>query len=66
MLIDFLVMLSATGIAIVIFIVIALLADKPTKAFIVALMLSYLLYFTYIFVINRILKRKEEKRAVVQ
>ncbi len=63
MLIDFLIALGAVGIAITIFAIIALLADKPVKAFITALMSAYMLYFTYIYILNRILKRKEEKRA---
>jgi membrane protein implicated in regulation of membrane protease activity len=60
MLTEFLVILGAAGIALIIFATIATLADQPAKAFIAALMLSYLLYFVYIYILNRIFKRKEE------
>ncbi len=62
-LIEFFAIFGAAGIAVVIFMIIVLLADRPVKAFIMALIFSYLLYFVYMVVINRILKRKEEKRA---
>jgi hypothetical protein len=55
--------LGAVGIAVAIFITIMLLSDEPVKALIVVSMLSYLLHFAYIVVLNRVLKRKEEKRA---
>ncbi len=60
MLVDFLIALGATGIAVIIFLIVVALADQPTKAFITALIMSYLLYFAYIFILNRILKHKEE------
>jgi hypothetical protein len=57
---------SAIGIAIAVFAIVLVFADRPVKAFIVALLLSYTLFALYIYVLNRILKRKEEKRVVVQ
>jgi membrane protein implicated in regulation of membrane protease activity len=59
----FFVTLGATGVAVTVFIVIMSLADKPANSLIAALIVSYLLYFVYITVVNRILKRKEESRA---
>ncbi len=66
MLVDFLIALGAVGIALAIFMVIVALADEPVRAFITALTLSYSLFFLYIFLLNKILKRKEEKHVVVQ
>jgi len=63
MLFELIAFLGVAGIAITVFVVIVLLSDKPVKAFIMALMLTYLLYSIYIIILNRILKRKEEKRA---
>jgi Ca2+/Na+ antiporter len=54
--------LGAAGIAVIIFAVIMLLSDRPAGAFIVALILLYLLYPTYIVILNKILKRKEEHK----
>ena len=56
-------LLGAIGIALTLFTVIILLADKPVKAFISTMTLMYLLITVYIYLLNRILKRKEEKRA---
>jgi Ca2+/Na+ antiporter len=56
-------LLGAVGIALIVFVVIIALADKPVKAFFAALMLSYTLFALYIYILNRIAKRKEEKRA---
>jgi Ca2+/Na+ antiporter len=55
--------LGAVGIAISVFIVIATLADKPVKALIVALMLLYSLFPIYLFILNKIAKRKEEEHV---
>jgi len=66
MLFDFFVFLGAVGIAVAIFMVIAMLADKPLNALITALTLSYSLFFIYIFILREIAKRKEEKRATEQ
>ncbi len=60
MLVEFIAVSGAVGIAVIIFLIIVALADKPAKAFITALIMSYLLYFVYIFILNRILKHKEE------
>jgi membrane protein implicated in regulation of membrane protease activity len=62
MLAEFLVILGAAGIALIIFVTIATLADQPVNAFITALTLSYALFFTYIYALNRILNRREKTR----
>jgi hypothetical protein len=54
---------GAIGIAITVFIIILLFADKPVKAFIMALMSSYTLFALFIYIINRIFKHKEEKHT---
>jgi len=63
MLFEIFALLGAIGIALTLFTVIILLADKPVKAFISTMTLMYLLTIVYIYLLNRILKRKEEKRA---
>ena len=66
MLFELIAFLGAVGIAIIVFAVIAMLADKPLNALVTALMLSYSLFFMYIFILREIAKRKEEKRATEQ
>ena len=61
MLSELIVYLGAVGIALIIFMTIVMLADKPIKALITAFTLLYLLYFIYIFIIEKLQKRKEEK-----
>ena len=63
MLFEIFALLGAIGIALTLFTLIILLADKPVKAFISTMTLMYLLITVYIYLLNRILKRKEEKRA---
>ncbi len=63
MIIDFLIALGAVGIAVIIFAIVVTLADQPVRALITALIMSYLLYFVYIFMLNRILKHKEGERT---
>ena len=63
MLFELFALLGAIGIALTLFTVIILLADRPVKAFIVVMALMYPLVIMYLYVLNRILKRKEEKRA---
>lgn len=54
---------GAVSIALAIFAIIVMLSDKPIKALLVALSYSYVLFFLYIYILNRIIKRKEgEKR----
>jgi len=59
-------LLGAFGIAVVIFAIIIALANRPVKALIVAHMVAYALIFVYIYILNRILKRKEDRRVVIQ
>jgi len=63
MLVELFAILGAVGIALILFITVTLLGDSPVKAFIVTMALMYLLVIMYLYVLNRILKRKEEKRA---
>jgi hypothetical protein len=63
MLFEIFALLGATGIVLILFTVMILLADRPVKAFITSLMLMYQLVIIYLYVLNRILKRKGEKRA---
>jgi Flp pilus assembly protein TadB len=63
MLFELFALLGAMGIALLLFTVIALLGDRPVKAFIVAMTLMYPLVMVYLYILNRMLKRKEEKRA---
>jgi len=63
MLFELFALLGAIGIALILFTVIILLADKPVKAFISTMILMYLLITIYIYLLNRILKRKEEKHT---
>ena len=63
MLVELFAILGAIGIALIVFTTIVSLGDRPVKAFIVATALTYLLITVYIYLLNRILKRKEEKRA---
>jgi VIT1/CCC1 family predicted Fe2+/Mn2+ transporter len=60
---EFIALGGAVGIAVFVFVVIIALADKPVKAFIVALMLSYTLFALLIYIISRIVKHKEENHA---
>ena len=57
---------AVVAIAVAVFVVIAMLADRPVKAFIVAHAVTYALISIYIYVLNRLIKRKEESRVVVQ
>jgi len=59
-------LLGAFGIAVVIFAIIVALGNRPVKALIVAHMVTYALIFVYIYILNRILKRKEDRRVVIQ
>ena len=59
-------LLGAFGIAVVVFIVIIVFADRPVKALIFAHAVAYALISIYIYVLNRLIKRKEESRVVVQ
>jgi len=63
MLFELFALLGAVGIVLTLFTVIILLADRPVKAFISTMILMYLLITVYIYLLNRILKRKEEKRT---
>jgi type IV secretory pathway VirB3-like protein len=63
MLIEIFAIFGAAGIALILFTVIILLGDRPVKAFIIAMALMYPLVIIYLYILNRILKRKEEKRA---
>jgi hypothetical protein len=63
MLIEIFALLGAVGIALILFTVIILLADRPVKAFIVAMTLMYPLVIIYLYMLNRISKRKEKMRA---
>jgi hypothetical protein len=63
MLAELAVFLGAVGIAVAIFATIALLSDSPIRAFIAALILSYSLFFAYVFILEKIVKRKEENRV---
>ena len=57
---------GALAVAVAVFVVIAMLADRPVKAFIIAHAVAYALISIYIYVLNRLIKRKEESRIVVQ
>jgi Ca2+/Na+ antiporter len=57
-------LLGAAGIAITIFAIIFALSDRPLKALITALIFAYMLFFMYLFILEKIAKRKEEKRAM--
>jgi len=63
MLVELFALFGAVGIALILFTVIILLADRPVKAFIVVMALMYPLVIIYLYILNRILKRKEEKRT---
>jgi uncharacterized membrane protein len=63
MLIELFALLGAIGIALILFITVTLLGDKPARAFIVVMALMYLLITIYIYLMNMISKYKEEKRA---
>jgi Ca2+/Na+ antiporter len=63
MLIELFAISGAATIALLLFTVIIMLADRPVKAFIVAMTLMYPLVIVYLYILNRILKRKEEKRT---
>ena len=66
MLITLFAIFGAIGIAIIIFAIIVALGNRPVKALIVAHMVTYSLIFVYIYILNRILKRKEDRRVVIQ
>jgi len=66
MLITLFAIFGAIGIAIIIFAIIVALGNRPVKALIVAHMVTYALIFVYIYILNRILKRKEDRRVVIQ
>jgi hypothetical protein len=55
--------LGAVGIALAIFATIVIMSDRPLLALITALTLSYSLFLIYISILEKIAKRKEEKRA---
>ena len=61
MLTELIAFLGAVGIAITAFFVIVALSDRPLKALITAIMLTYSLFFIYIYILNKIAIRKEEK-----
>jgi Ca2+/Na+ antiporter len=63
MLVELIAFLGAVGIAVTIFVIIAMLADNPIHALVTALILLYPLFFVYIYSIEKIAKRKEERRA---
>jgi uncharacterized membrane protein len=63
MLFELFAIFGAVTIALMLFTVAILLADRPVKAFIAAVALMYLLITVYIYLLNRISRRKEEKRA---
>jgi Ca2+/Na+ antiporter len=63
MLTELIAYLCTVGIAVTIFMAIMFLSDKPVKALITALTLSYSLFFIYIFILKEIAKRKEEKHT---
>jgi uncharacterized membrane protein len=63
MLIELFALLGAAGIALILFVTVVLFGDRPVKAFIVTMTLMYLLITVYTYLLNRILKRKEEKRT---
>jgi type IV secretory pathway VirB3-like protein len=63
MLFEIIALLGATGIALILFITITLLGDRPVKAFIIAMTLMYPLVMVYLYILNRILKRIEKRRA---
>ena len=63
MLFELFALLGAIGITLILFITVILLGDRPVKAFIVVMTLMYPLVIMYLYVLNRILKRKEEKRT---
>jgi len=52
---------GAVGIAVAVFAIIVSLADKPVKALITALVYSYVLYFLYFTILNRIARKKRLK-----
>jgi len=62
MLFELFALLGAIGIVLTLFTVVILLADRPVKAFIVAMILMYPLIMIYLYILNRISKYKEEKR----
>jgi Ca2+/Na+ antiporter len=64
MLTELTVLSYGVGIVITVFIVIATLSDNPVKALLTALMLSYSLFFIYIYILKKINKHKEEKHDV--
>ena len=66
MLFELFALLGAIGIALILFTVITLLADKPVKAFISTMILMYLLIVVYIYLLNKMLKRIEKRRATTQ
>jgi len=66
MVIELVVAGGVVGIAIAIFIVITMLSERPTKALIMSIVLSYALFFVYIHILNKIIKRKAQKHIVVQ
>ena len=66
MLITLFAIFGAIGIAIVIFAIIVALDNMSVRALITAHMVAYTLIFIYIYILNRIIKRKEERRVVIQ
>jgi hypothetical protein len=63
MLVELFAILGAVGIALTVFTVVAMFSDKPVKALIVGYMFAYLLLFTYLRILEKLGKRKEEKRG---
>jgi VIT1/CCC1 family predicted Fe2+/Mn2+ transporter len=63
MLFEIFALFGAMGIALILFITITLLGDRPVKAFIIAMTLMYPLVMVYLYILNRILKRIEKRRA---
>jgi Kef-type K+ transport system membrane component KefB len=49
---------GAVGTALLVFAVVLILADRPIKAFFVALMLSYMLTTILIYILNRLGKKR--------
>jgi Mn2+/Fe2+ NRAMP family transporter len=56
-------LLGAVGIVITVFAIINMPADNPLETLVAVLVFVYILFPIYIFILNRIGKRKEEKRA---
>jgi VIT1/CCC1 family predicted Fe2+/Mn2+ transporter len=63
MLVEIVAFIGAAGIAVILFVIIVLLSERPLKALITALISAYLLLYIYLFILNKLVKRKEEKRT---